>query len=278
MGGDFVPDSTTHLDRLRSATGFILDMDGVMYRGMEPISGVSDFLATLELRETPYKLATNNSTATPAQYVERLDSMGVQVRQADVITSGVATRAYLLEHFPAGTRVFAIGEPALFEQLFPGDEKLIRVESASDQPNAVVVGLDRNFTYAKLYEANTAIRGGATYIATNTDATLPTERGLAPGCGTLLAAVTTSTGQSPAVVGKPETMLYRMSCDQMGISAIESVAIGDRLDTDIAASEAFGSLSVMVLTGVSTRDDIVRSPYKPDLVFSDLNAISAALS
>ena len=113
--------------------------------------------------------------------------------------------------------------------------------------DAVVVGLDREFTYAKLFRANAAIRGGARYVATNTDATLPTEQGLVPGCGSILAAVTASVGIEPEVVGKPETLMFAMACADMGISAGDCAAIGDRLDTDIVAANRFGAISVMVL-------------------------------
>ena len=156
----------------------------------------------------PYRFVTNNSTSTPEQYVVKLAGMGIDTTADLILTSGVATRHYLHDSMPEGGTVFAIGEPALMEQLYV-DPTLRAPADLTSSIDAVVVGLDREFTYAKLFRANAAIRGGARYVATNTDATLPTEQGLVPGCGSILAAVTASVGMEPEVVGKPETLDVR---------------------------------------------------------------------
>jgi 4-nitrophenyl phosphatase len=262
--------SSAHLERLRTAKAFIFDMDGVLYRGSAPLPGVSALLDALTLRCIPFRLATNNSTATPAQYVDKLATMAVDVEPELIVTSGGATRAYLERRLPAGSAVFVIGESALSEQLFVGDHLL---PASNGDAAAVVVGLDRQFSYDKLYAASMAIRHGARFIATNADVTLPTEIGLVPGCGSIVAAIAAATSQEPEIVGKPETLLFEMACEDMGVSPEQTVAIGDRLDTDIVAACRIGVLSLMVLTGVSNREEIATAPAKPDMVFSDLNAV-----
>jgi 4-nitrophenyl phosphatase len=136
-----------------------------------------------------------------------------------------------------------------------------------------VVGLDRAFTYEKLAAAHAAIRAGARFIATNSDATLPTENGLVPGCGSIVAAIETSTSTRPVLIGKPQPLMLQVAAEHMGVDAADTVMIGDRLDTDILAGSRAGMLTVLVLTGVSTREEIPAAEAWPDLVFTDLNAL-----
>lgn len=270
------PAAPAALDRLASAKAWIFDMDGVLYRGKAPLPGAIDLFATLQLRSIPFRLATNNSTMTPAQYVQKLANMDIDVPEEWIVTSGVATRNYLLNRFPKGAAIYVVGEPALFEQLFRTDD-LIQANGTDRQATAVVAGLDRKFTYKKLSEAHEQILGGAAFIATNSDVTLPTEHGLEPGCGALIAAIQASTGKPPAYVGKPETLMFDTICRELGVLPSEVVSVGDRLDTDIVAGSRAGTLSLLVLTGVSTRDDIANAEVRPDLVFTDLNAVLSAI-
>lgn len=264
-------------ERLRSARAWIFDMDGVLYRGTEPLPGVSDLLAALELRERSYMLATNNSMSTSEEYVKKLGAMGIHVPSSAILTSAIATREYLLSQFEPGASFYVIGMPALGEQLFEGD--VFRAAEGSDPvPAGVVIGLDKVFTYEKLKIAHAAIAGGAQFIATNTDATLPTEAGLIPGAGSIVAAIATATSEKPIVVGKPEPMMLLTALRHMGIDPGDAVMVGDRLDTDILAGKRAGMLTVLVLTGVSTRDEIAHAEALPDLVFTDLNAVLDALT
>lgn len=267
--------SVSSLQRLREARAVIFDMDGVLYRGNAPLPGVGELFAALQLRGIAFRLATNNSTSTPDQYVQKLSGMGIAIAAEHIVTSGTATRGYLERSLPAGSSVYVIGEPALSAQLFATEH----LRPASDaRIDAVVIGLDRQFTYDKLAAANAAIRKGARFVATNADVTLPTEEGLSPGCGSIIAAVAASTGQQPEIVGKPEGLLYELAASHMGVPVTETVAIGDRLDTDIVAANRSGALSVLVLTGVTTREEIAAFPVKPDLVFTDLNAVLDAIT
>jgi 4-nitrophenyl phosphatase len=265
------------LARLPNAKAWIFDMDGVLYRGTEPLPGVSELLALLQQRGRQYMLATNNSMSTAAAYVQKLATMGIDVPAEAILTSAMATRGYLLKEFTPKARFLVIGMPALAEQLFwntefgpsgPGD----------GTPAAVVVGLDRVFTYEKLAAAHAAIMAGARFIATNTDATLPTESGLVPGCGSIVAAIETAADTKPVVIGKPEPLMLQIALAQMDVAPEDAVMIGDRLDTDILAGNRAGMLTVLVLTGVSTREEIASAPAWPDLVFTDLNAVLETLT
>lgn len=268
--------SSPAMERLGNARAWIFDMDGVLYRGNAPLPGAIDLFATLQLRSIPFRLATNNSTMTPAQYVQKLAKMDLDVPEQWIVTSGVATRDYLLSRFPSGSAIYVVGESALFEQLFQ-DDRLVQANGTDRQAAAVVAGLDRQFTYQKLSEAHEQIQRGAAFIATNSDVTLPTERGLEPGCGALIAAIQASTGVAPAVVGKPDTLMFDTICRQLNVLPSEVVSVGDRLDTDIVAGSRAGTLALLVLTGVSTRDDIAGAEARPDLVFTDLNAVLSAI-
>jgi 4-nitrophenyl phosphatase len=216
-------------------------------------------------------LATNNSMSTPAAYVKKLAKMGIEVPEEAILTSGLATRDYLIETLPPGSGIFVVGMPALREQLFT-DSSFHPVQYGEEQPAAVVVGLDLTFDYAKLKAATEAIRNGARFVATNADATLPTEAGLVPGAGSIVASVTVASGTTPTIIGKPGAQLLEQALHRIGVPASEGVMIGDRLDTDILAGHRAGMLTVLVLTGVSTRDEVPHAPVLPDLVLTDLTA------
>lgn len=264
------------LNRMRLAKGWIFDMDGVLYRGTETLPGVQELFDELNHRNIPFRLATNNSMSTSAMYVEKLAEMNIVVNAESIQTSAMATRQYVLDTIGIAARVHVLGMPALQRQLFL-DTAFELVDPDENTPDAVIVGLDREITYDKLRKAHKAIINGATFIATNADVTLPTEQGLVPGCGALIAAISASTGVNPVVIGKPEIHLLDAAASAMGVGHQQCVMVGDRLDTDIAAGHNSGMLTVMVLTGVSTREEIPASPYKPDLLFTDLPAVLDAL-
>ena len=265
------------LRRLREAKAWILDMDGVLYRGAEVLPGVKELLDALTLRERPVMLATNNSMSTPEAYEHKLKAMGLDIPASAVITSALATRDYLLQTLPEGAGIYVIGMPALREQLFEGTP-FHPVQYGEEQPAAVVIGLDLEFTYAKLKAAHEAIQRGALFIATNADSTLPTEGGLVPGAGSIVAALAAASGRDPIVIGKPETPMLEMAMIRMGAQPEETVMLGDRLDTDILAGERAGMPTVLVLTGVSTREDLSSAEALPDVVVSDLPSLVEAIT
>lgn len=271
---------TTHhhpdaISRLRSAKGFVFDMDGVLYVGTQRLPGVQELFDALTLRGRKIMLATNNSMSTPDSYVEKLAGMGITVPASSILTSAIATRDYLMRTLSPGSSIFVIGMPALSEQLF--DDVPFRRSDRGEQPDALVIGLDKAFTYDKLREASAMLRAGARFVATNADATLPTETGLVPGAGSVVAALSVASGRTPEIIGKPETPLMEMAIARMGIQADEAVMIGDRLDTDVIAGHNAGMLTAMVLTGVSTREEAATAEIPPDLIANDLPSITAAL-
>ncbi len=271
------PETRDALQRLRQAKGWIFDMDGVLYRGADVLPGVQELLDALTLRERPFMMATNNSMATPEAYERRLAAMGIEVPAEAVITSALATRDYLEQTLPDGSGIYTIGMPALREQLFEGSA-FHPVQFGEEQPAAVVVGLDLGFTYDKLKAGHEALQQGASFIATNADSTLPTESGLVPGAGSIVAALAAASGMEPVVIGKPETPMLEMAMRRMGVLPEETVMIGDRLDTDVLAGHRAGMMTVLVLTGVSTRDDLATAEALPDMIVSDLPSLVEALT
>lgn len=253
------------MQRLITIRHLIIDMDGVLYRESDAIPGLVDFFGFLRQRDTRFVLATNNSTRTPAQYVEKMAGMGVQITPADLITSAQATAAYLREISPPGTPVYAVGQvgltTALQEAGFVLDSR--RVEF-------VVAGLDVHVTYEKLKTATLLIHRGARFIGTNPDVTLPTAEGLAPGAGAILAAIQASTGVAPTVIGKPEPTMFQQAMARLGAAPADTAALGDRLETDILAAQRTGILSLLVLSGVTDRALLAESEVQPDLVFEDI--------
>ena len=262
--------------RLHDAKAWIFDMDGVLYRGNAGLPGVAEILYELDARGVPYLLATNNSMSTPAQYVQKLAKMGIQVPEESILTSAMATRDFILATIGPKAQLFVIGMPALTEQLLSGTNFTV-VDPLYEKTDALVMGLDREITYDKLLSGHLAVMSGARFIATNADVTLPTELGLVPGCGALIAAMRASTGVEPVVIGKPEPHLIDAALLRLGVSAGNAVMVGDRLDTDIAAGRAAGMLTLMVLTGVSRREEIPTAPAQPDLVFQDLPEVLVSL-
>lgn len=270
-------DTVVLTDPLLTAKAFIFDMDGVLYRGKQTLPGVTDLFNTLRLRGTHFLLATNNSMATQQAYVDRMATMGVEVTIDQIQTSASVTRDVVRDELPAGSRILIVGMPALATTILE-DSEFVAADEDPDAPiDAVVVGLDLDFTYAKLVRASDAVRNGARFIATNADATLPHESGVQPGAGSIVAAIATAAGVAPLVIGKPQTLMMTRGVEGLGVEPGEAVMVGDRLDTDVLAGHRAGLLTAMVLTGVSQREDLATAEVVPDYVFADLPALTQAL-
>lgn len=267
------PVSSASLDWLRDIRGLVFDMDGVLWRGKETLPGVVEFFDWAWAEGLPVLMATNNSMSTQQMYVERLDKIGVAIEREQVITSGTAVRDYLRATYPADVTVGAVGMPALYETLFD-DGGLVREDR---RPQVQVVGTDLGFGYEDLKRACLAIRAGAVFIGTNPDTTLPTEEGLVPGCGALLAAITAATGTLPTVIGKPETYMFELCAAKLGLEPGQVLMIGDRLDTDILGANRIASRTALVLTGVSQREEIETTGIVPSIVTADLPELMARL-
>jgi 4-nitrophenyl phosphatase len=258
-------------DKLRSIENLIVDMDGVLYRGDEAIAGTKEFFAFLRERPIGFILATNNSTRTAQQYVDKLARMGVEVALSEILTSSQATAMHLETLAPPGTKVYVIGEEGLETAVREGGYTI-----SGDGAEFVVVGMDRRLTYEKLKVATLLIRKGARFIGSNPDKTLPTEEGFLPGAGAMLAAVEASTGVTPTIVGKPERTIFELALAKLESSKEDTAIIGDRLDTDILGGYNAGLTTILVLSGATNRQDVESAAVKPDLVFEDIRHLHEA--
>jgi 4-nitrophenyl phosphatase len=264
---------TANTRGLRDVRGWILDMDGVLYRETEPIDGAGRFIDHLRQEGTPFACLTNNSSLTSAQYSRKLADMGINVPESQVLTSGPATASYIREEAGPGTPVLAIGEDGVTEALRDAG-----LELTQDFRRAryVVVGLDRHLTYAKLRAAGLAVRNGAKFIGTNPDRTLPVPEGLAPGNGALLAFLEAATDVEPLIIGKPQAPIFHWALSHLGLKAAETGCVGDRLETDVLGGKQVGLFTVFVLSGVSTREQLAQFEPEPDAVYAGLGELLTA--
>lgn len=242
---------------------FILDLDGVVYRGSEAVPNASKRIAALREKGRVLFL-TNNSTRTRAEYVEKLLGFGIPAQVEDVVTSAYIAATYIREKSPEA-KVYVIGEEGLKREL-----EALGVKTGEEGCTVVLVGLDREFDYRKLTLAAELIRRGAEFVATNTDATLITEKGLLPGAGAMVAAVRAATGKEPVVVGKPSDIAADAVLKILGVEPREVLLIGDRLETDIAMGKKWGMRTALVLTGATSQEELNRSTLKPDFVLESL--------
>jgi 4-nitrophenyl phosphatase len=255
---------------LRSIESLIVDMDGVLYRGMEVIPGTPGFLDFLRERGIGFILATNNATRTPQQFVDKLAGMDVPVEPGEILTSALATASYLAEIAPSGARVFVVGQDGLRSAL--RDKGFVLVEEDAEY---VVAGMDFTICYEELARASLQIRAGARFIGTNPDKTFPSERGILPGAGSLLAFLEAASGVQPVTIGKPETAMMEQAMVLMDAQPETTAVLGDRLETDILAGRRAGLVTVLVLSGVTDRDTLSSSEFQPDLIYEDVRGLHA---
>ena len=264
------------MQSLNDIDALIIDMDGVLWHGDRPQEGIDVFFAGLRRLALPFVLATNNASLTPAEYVSKLAGFGVSVAEREILTSGTATAVYLSQQVvPEQTRVFVIGSSGLIEPL--QQQGFILTELYAPEVDLVVCGLDRQLSWDKLASACYALQAGARLIASNGDTSLPTERGFAPGNGAVLAAIKAATGVQPLIIGKPEPILYQQAMQLLGSSKERTVALGDRLDTDILGAVNAGIRSMLLLSGISRREELAHFPYQPTWIYDDILAVHAAM-
>ena len=228
---------------LAQLRALLVDLDGVVYRGNTALPGANELIPALKRLGISYAFVTNNATMTPEQTAEKLQRLGVAADQADIVTSPLATAAYLRTVTPTAARVLVVGEQGLVRAI--EEAGFVVVNDA--RADFVVVGLDREFTYRKLVTASEAVWHGAKLVATNADAALPVEGTLRPGAGSILASVAFATGVEPIVVGKPEPTILRMALQRLGgVAPDETGMVGDRPDTDMRAALAAGMHAILV--------------------------------
>ncbi len=255
------------LDALRA---LVIDADGVLWRGKQPLPGVPAFFDFLKTHAIKFMIATNNSAHPPTSVTERLQRMGARVSVENVLTSALATAMCLPRLAPNAKRVLVIGGEGLTMALTDAGYHIV-----DENADAVVVGIDIALTYEKLTRAMREIQRGAVFIGTNADATYPAADGLIPGAGTILAAIQTASGVAPIVIGKPERTMFDLAVEKMGVAREATATLGDRLETDIEGGMRAGLKSILVMTGITTPEILAQSSLQPDFVFDDLNALRA---
>jgi len=271
----------------------LVDLDGVVYRGADPVPGVAAVLAERAKAGDDIVYVTNNSMHYRADYVTRLSAMGAPIAPDRVVSSARATALYLREHEPGVRRVLAVGAGGLERELRDvgldvvtsghaatrASQEAIDGYEAAGRPDAVVVGLDPQLTYMRIAVAADAVRAGAKFVATNRDPVYPTERGLRPGSGSVVAAIEAACGVTPISIGKPQPLLLEEAARAVGREAKDAVMIGDSLATDVAAARAVGARSILMLTGVAGHEQLEGLPpdQRPTAVAANASELAAAL-
>src|SRR6478735_9358841 len=244
--------------------GYLIDMDGVLYRGPEMIPGADAFVAELRRRDIPFRFLTNNSQRTRRDVVAKLARMGIDVEEHHVYTCAMATASFLEKQKPGGT-AFVIGEGGLLTALHQHGYAIV-----DHDPDYVVVGEGRTFNLELVEAAVRMILGGAKLVATNLDPNCPTASGLRPGCGAMVAMLETATGVKAFSVGKPSAYMMRAARKELGLSTDETTMIGDTMPTDILGGVQLGFHTVLVLSGGTRSEDLQRYAYRPDIVVENL--------
>ncbi len=255
-------------EALTGLDGLVCDLDGVMYRGAEPIDGSPKAIALLRELGVQVVFCTNNANPTIARYVEKLGSMGVSVERGDLVTSAVVMGELLAEEGAAGKSAIVVGGGGLREALGSIDV-VVDDDPATRSADYVVVGFDPDFTYESLKRASFAVQDGAELIAANADASFPAPDGLWPGAGALVAAIEVASGGRARVMGKPHEPMMRVAARHLG-DASKIAIVGDRPNTDLEGGRVMGWATILVLSGVTTRDEIDEVEPKPDIVLERL--------
>ncbi|HRX82169.1 MAG TPA: HAD-IIA family hydrolase [Pirellulaceae bacterium] len=244
--------------------GFLIDMDGVIYRGSELVPGADKFIKALVDNDLPFMFLTNNSQRTRRDVATKLWRMGIPVQERHIFTCAVATARFLAQQKPDGT-AYVIGEGGLLNALHLNGYSIV-----DHSPDYVVIGEGRTVTLEMLEVAVQMIFDGAKLIATNLDPNCPTKDGTRPGCGATVAYLETATGRRALGIGKPSPIMMRMARKELGLATSETIMIGDTMETDILGGVQMGYRTVLVLSGGSKRSDIDRYAYRPDVVIESI--------
>jgi NagD protein len=246
------------------AKHYIIDMDGVVYRGKSMIPGADHFVERLETLGRKFLFLTNSSDSTPVDLQKRLSVMGIEVNVQSFYTSALATAAFLQSQKPAG-KAFVLGESGIEQALLEVGYTL-----TDEDPDYVVLGETQNYEFSKITTAIRLIDRGVRFIATNPDVTGPFDGGIIPACGAFAALIEKATGRVPYFIGKPNPLMMRKALRTLNAHSTETAIIGDRMDTDILAGTESGMETILVLSGVTDPEDLVKYPYRPDFIFDSI--------
>jgi len=236
---------------------YLIDMDGVLVSGSMMVPGADQFIARLKARGAEYLVLTNNSRYTPVDLAHRLQTMGLEIPAERIFTSAMATARFIHSQKPNGT-AFVIGESGLTEAIHEVGYVITDLN-----PDYVVLGETLSYNLELITKAIRLVTAGAHFIATNPDPSGPTESGLVPACGAMAALIEKASGISPFFVGKPNPLMMRTALNYLDVHSEDTVMVGDRMDTDIIAGVESGMETILVLTGVTRREDVPRYPYQP---------------
>jgi 4-nitrophenyl phosphatase len=256
---------------LKRIEALAIDMDGVLWRGDTPLPGLSEFFAFLHDRSISFVLATNNASKTPAQYQQKLAGFGVTIEPEQVMTSSLATAAYLKRELKGEESVYVVGGAGIHEAVRQAGFTV--VDDAGRPVEAVVVGIDFNLTYEKLKYAVLLIQRGARFIGTNGDLTFPAEEGYYPGAGAILAAIQVATKVQPVIIGKPEPLIFELAMQTMDSLPEHTAILGDRLETDILGGQRAGLKTILVTTGVDNEASITKKGVWPDVILKGIDEL-----
>ena len=256
------------LEELRNKQGYISDMDGVIYHGNCILPGVKEFVDWLYKEDKPFLFLTNSSERSPRELRQKLSRMGLDVDESHFYTSALATAKFLAEQAP-GCSAYVIGAPGLVNALYD-----VGVTMNDVNPDYVVVGETDSYNYNMIIKAVQLINKGARLVGTNPDMTGPSEMGIIPACQALVAPISLATGKTPYYVGKPNPLMMRTGLKMLNVHSADAVMIGDIMDTDIVAGMESGLMTALVLSGVSTLDNINVFSYRPSIILNGVGDIA----
>jgi NagD protein len=251
----------------REIINYLIDMDGVLLRGLQVIPGAGQFIHSLQEAKREFLVLTNNSLYTPRDLSHRFHTIGLDIPEQRIFTSAMATAQFLHNQRPNGT-AFVIGESGLTEAIHHIGYVITEIK-----PDYVVLGETNVYNYELITHAIRLIELGARFIATNPDVSGPSEFGTVPGCGAMASLIEKVTGKSPFFIGKPNPLMMRSALNYLDVHSEDTVMIGDRMDTDIVAGVESGMRTILVLTGVTSPDDVDRYPYRPTKIVESVASI-----
>ena len=252
---------------MKSKKGIICDMDGVIYHGNRLLPGVQEFVNWMQDEGKRFLFLTNSSERTPRELQQKLARLGLDLDESHFYTSALATAAFLSQQAP-GCSVFAIGDAGLLNALYDAGITMNDVN-----PDYVVVGEGRTYTFETITQAINLVNKGAKLIGANSDITGPIDGGIAPACRALMAPIEIATGKQAYYLGKPNPLMMRTGMKLLGCDPEETIIVGDRMDTDIIVGIESNIETILVLSGVSTRETIRQFAYRPDVILDGVGDI-----